>query len=337
MAKITVLGSGGFGIALSVMLSKYGHTVSLWSAFEEEAEELARTREHKKLLSGIVLPPSVLVTSDDSVVGSAELLLFAVPSSAVREVAARIKRNVVPAAVVASVAKGFEPSTQKRLSQVLKEELPHNEIVILSGPSHAEEVAVGVPTTLVAASESRAAAEYVQDEMMNEVFRIYVNDDVAGVELGGALKNVIALAAGICDGLKLGDNTKAALMTRGITEIARLGVALGAKAETFAGLSGIGDLIVTCTSMHSRNRRAGILIGEGMPAAEAVKAIGMTVEGYKATVNAYELARRTGVEMPITEQMYKVLFENYPVTGAVADLMGRPKKHETESVWVKPQ
>ncbi len=213
--------------------------------------------------------------------------------------------------------------------------MPQCKIVVISGPSHAEEVATGVPTTVVAASSSRQAAEHVQDLLMNPTLRIYVNDDIKGVEYGGALKNVIALAAGICDGQKLGDNSKAALMTRGITEIARLGVALGANHETFGGLSGIGDLIVTCTSMHSRNRRAGIFIGQGNTARQALEKVGMTVEGYLATKAAYELSKSVDVEMPIVEQCYLVLYKNKSPKKAIADLMGRPKRHESETIWLQ--
>ena len=232
-----------------------------------------------------------------------------------------------------NVAKGLEDGSYKRLSQVLEEELPQQRIVALSGPSHAEEVGRGAPTTVTVASRERAAAEEVQDLLMNPTLRLYVSDDVIGVELGGALKNVIALAAGIADGLQLGDNAKAALMTRGITEIARLGVAMGARTETFAGLAGIGDLIVTCTSMHSRNRRAGILIGQGENAQEAVRQVG-TVEGYPCAKTAYELSRKLQVEMPIVEQAYGVLYQRKDPSQALRDLMSRPKRHESEVIWL---
>ncbi|MEM1484982.1 NAD(P)H-dependent glycerol-3-phosphate dehydrogenase [Oscillospiraceae bacterium PP1C4] len=334
MANVLVLGAGGFGTALAVMCEKNGHSVTLYSPFEREVAVLSQEREHKKLLPGIIIPQTVAMTSQLPEKISDELIIVATPSFAVRSVCASIKAHIQPQTVVACVAKGFEPDTLKTLSDVMDEELPNNSCVMISGPSHAEEVARGVPTTVVAASKKRAAAEYVQDTLMNSTFRIYANDDVMGVELGGALKNVIALAAGITDGLQLGDNSKAALMTRGITEIARLGVAMGASTETFAGLSGIGDLIVTCTSMHSRNRRAGILIGQGRTALQAIDEVGMTVEGYTASKCAYELAKRTGVEMPIIEQVYAVLYEEKSPADAIKDLMGRPKRHESEVIWL---
>lgn len=262
------------------------------------------------------------------------MVIIAVPSFAVRTIAKKIKSAVNPKAIVINVAKGFEQETLKCISEILDEELPDNKNVILSGPSHAEEVSRGVPTTVVAASKNREAAEFVQEHLMNPTFRIYVNDDVVGVELGGAIKNIIALAVGISDGLQLGDNAKAALMTRGITEMARLGVMLGGKAETFAGLSGIGDLIVTCTSMHSRNRRAGILIGQGKTAAQAIEEVGMTVEGYVSSKCAYQLSQRVGIEMPIINEIYYVLYENKSAKEAVKDLMGRSKKHEAEEIWL---
>lgn len=334
MAKLMILGAGGFGISLAVMCEKNGHSVELYSPFEQEITVLAREREHKKLLPGIRISETISMIWQLPPEIDAELVIVATPSFAVRSACASIQGRLREGTVVACVSKGFEQDTLKTLSQVMEEELPEHSCVMLSGPSHAEEVARGVPTTIVAASRSRAAAELVQDTLMNPTFRIYANDDVVGVELGGALKNVIALAAGITDGLGLGDNAKAALMTRGITEIARLGVALGAKTETFAGLAGIGDLIVTCTSMHSRNRRTGILIGQGKTAAQAIEEVGMTVEGYTATKCAHELAVRTGVEMPIIEQVYAVLYEAKTPAQGISDLMGRPKRHESEVIWL---
>lgn len=332
--NIAVLGAGGFGIALSVMAAKYGHSVTLWSAFEREVALLQTEHENKKLLPGIMLPQEVTITTDVNCVQNKEIILLAVPSAVVYQVAERFQNIISPQAVIVNVAKGLEEQRLRRLSQVLTEFLPNNRIVVLSGPSHAEEVARGVPTTIVAASGDRSAAEFVQDALMNPTLRIYVNDDVVGVELGGALKNIIALAAGIADGLGLGDNTKAALMTRGITEMARLGVMLGGKTETFAGLSGIGDLIVTCTSMHSRNRRAGILIGEGLSAQQAIEQVGMTVEGYRSAKCAYLLAQQVGIEMPIVNEVYRVLYEGKNAKQALNDLMGRSKKHESEEIWL---
>lgn len=334
MANIVVLGAGGFGIALSVMTDKQGHAVTLWSPFEAEIALLNEQRENKKLLPGVILAPSITLTSDVESTAHADVLVVATPSFAVRSACQAVQKTLSRKAVVVCVAKGFEPGTLKSMSEIIEEELPDNQSVILSGPSHAEEVALGVPTTVVAASRNRGSAEYIQDTLMNDKLRIYVNDDVTGVELGGALKNVIALAVGVCDGLGLGDNSKAALMTRGITEIARLGIAMGAKSETFAGLAGIGDLIVTCTSMHSRNRRAGILIGQGKTAEEAIKEVGMTVEGYVSSKCAYELAHKIGVDMPIIEQVYEVLYQGKSAKQAVMDLMDRPKRHESEVIWL---
>ncbi len=334
MAHIAILGSGGFGCSLAVMCAGCGHSVMLWSPFAPEVEQLQTTREHTKLLPGIKLPEAVEITDDIAGATHADFVIVATPSFAVRSSCHALAGVVKDGVPVSCVAKGFEPESYKLLADVMAEELPHNPVVILSGPSHAEEVGRGVPTSIVAASTDRAAAEYAQELLMNETLRIYINDDVVGVELGAALKNVIALAAGVCDGLGLGDNSKAALMTRGITEIARLGTAMGAQTETFAGLSGIGDLIVTCTSMHSRNRRAGILVGQGKTAAQAIEEVGMTVEGYTAAACAYHLAKRHGVEMPITREIYQVLYENKNVKDAVRDLMGRPGRHESETIWL---
>ena len=332
MAKIAVLGCG-FGTALAVMADGCGHQVTLWSLFPQELEEIRRDGEQKKLLPGVPVTERIALTSDISCLADCDLCIMAVPSFAVRQTAHRAAPYLREGAIVLNVAKGLEDKTYKRFSQVLEEELSQQKIVIMSGPSHAEEVGRGAPTTITVASRDRAAAEEVQDLLMNPTLRLYVNDDVIGVELGGALKNVIALAAGIADGLQLGDNAKAALMTRGITEIARLGVAMGAKTETFAGLSGIGDLIVTCTSMHSRNRRAGILIGQGKSAEEAVRSVG-TVEGYPCAKTAYELGQKLRVEMPIVEQSYAVLYEGKSPAQALRDLMTRPKRHESEVIWL---
>ncbi len=334
MAKVMILGAGGFGCSLAVMCQKAGHQVTLWTPFEEAAARLAQERQQPKLLPGVELPLEVRVTSDPGAAADAQLLLVATPSFAVGSACRAVADILPPGVPVACASKGLEPESYRLLSEVIEQELPRNPAVALSGPSHAEEVARGVPTSMVAASTSRAAAQQVQDQLMNPGLRIYVSDDLTGVQLGGALKNVIALAAGICDGLALGDNAKAALMTRGITEIARLGVALGAKSETFAGLSGIGDLIVTCTSMHSRNRRAGLLIGQGCTAQQAIQQVGQTVEGYTSAGCAYHLAAKTGVEMPIITETYRVLYEDKSPTEAITDLMGRPKRHESEVIWL---
>ncbi len=334
MAKFTILGSGGFGISLAVMLDKYGHDVTIWSAFEKEIEEIKRDGENKIKLPGVKIRSSIKLSSDIKCIIGSEIVLIGIPTSFLRNVAKTASPYITSDMVVLNTSKGLEDGSLKRMSEVLEEEIPQAPIVILSGPSHAEEVAIGMPTTVVASSKDIEYADYIQSVMSNSSFRVYINSDVVGCELGGALKNIIALCAGICDGMGFGDNTKAALMTRGITEIARLGVALGAKDETFAGLTGIGDLIVTCTSMHSRNRRAGILIGKGVIPDEAVREVG-TVEGFTCTKVAYDLAHKTGVDMPITEECYNVLFKNVDARSALKNLMGRPKKHETETVWVE--
>lgn len=334
MAKLFILGAGGFGTALAVMTQKAGHEVTMWSYRQDEADTLIADRENRRLLPGIPIDESIRIVTDFTHLPEAELAIIAVPSVAVRSVAARLRGHLSAGAVVVCVSKGFEPETLKRMDEVVTEELPEHPCVIVSGPSHAEEIAKGIPTTVVAASRDMAAAEQVQMTLSSDCLRIYVTDDVVGVELGGALKNVIALAAGALDGLGLGDNTKAALMTRGLTEIARLGVACGARTETFGGLSGMGDLIVTCTSMHSRNRRCGILVGQGLSGREAVEKVGMTVEGYTNTRGAYEMSLRLGVEMPITTEVYRVLYEDKDIRSAIADLMARPKRHESEYSWL---
>lgn len=333
MAKFTILGMGGFGLSLAVMLNNFGHDVTVWSAFQQEIDDIKRDGENKQKLPGVKISDEVILTDDISAVKDAEIVIFGIPTRKVREVAKKAAPYISPETVIVNTGKGLEESSLKRMSEVIGEEIPQSPIVVLSGPSHAEEVALGIPTTVVAASKDQKYADYIQSVMSNNTFRIYINSDIVGCELGGSLKNIIALCAGICDGMGLGDNTKAALMTRGITEIARLGVALGGKSETFAGLTGIGDLIVTCTSMHSRNRRAGILIGQGTAPEEAIDQVG-TVEGYLCTKAAYELAKKVGVDMPITEQCYEVLFNGLSAKSALTNLMGRPKRHETETIWV---
>lgn len=333
---ILILGSGSFGTSLAVMAAQHCNaTVTLWSPFQNEVDQLLEKRVHEKLLPGIDIPTEVEITTSLAPAKTADLVIIATPSFAVRETARKIHDYVSPGVPIACVSKGLEASSYKTLSTIIGEELPNNPTVALSGPSHAEEVARGVPTTVVSASRDREAAQKVQDLLMNETLRIYVNDDVLGVEFGGALKNIIALTAGILDGLEVGgDNTKAALMTRGITEIARLGVALGAKSETFGGLSGMGDLIVTCSSMHSRNRRCGILIGQGKTPTEAMQEIGMTVEGYPATKTAYELAQKNNIYMPITERVFRVLYREEDPNKMIEELMVLPKRHESETIWL---
>ena len=334
MANIMVLGAGGWGTAISIMCARYGHAVRLWSHSDKEVEILRRDRENRRLLPGVRLPDDLKLTADIGETGGADIVVMAVPSSAVRETAKKLAAILPNGAIVVNAAKGLEEGSLKRLTQVLGEELPDARAVVLSGPSHAEEVSRGVPTAAVAASVWPDAAARVQDVFMNPDFRIYVNPDVVGVELGGALKNVIALAAGICDGLGLGDNTKAALMTRGISEMARLGVAMGGRAQTFAGLTGFGDLIVTCTSTHSRNHRAGVYIGQGLTAEQAVEKVGMTVEGYRTARAAYQLSLRMEVEMPIVCECYRMLYEGSDPDTAIRNLMQREKKHEIEDIWL---
>lgn len=332
MAKITVLGAGGWGTALAVMANRYENQTTLWSCFPEEVDSIRRRGEHKKLLPGVAVSPKIELTCDITCAAEADLVILAVPSFAVRQTAEKLRDVLRPGALLVNVAKGFEAGSYRLFSEVLGEVLPQARIAVLSGPSHAEDVARGVPTSVVSAAADVATAEEVQELLMNPRFRIYVNTDVVGVELGGALKNVIALSAGICDGLDMGDNAKAALMTRGLSEIARLGVAMGARTETFAGLAGMGDLIVTCGSMHSRNRRAGMLIGQGTPPAKAIEAVG-TVEGYLAAAAAHELAARVGVELPISEQCYRICYEGCDPEQALEELMGRPRGHEGERDW----
>ena len=334
MADIAVLGSGGWGCAMSIMLSKCGHKVSLWSKFEQEIEELSVSREHKKLLSGVKIPDSVDFCTDLECIKGKDIIVFAVPSFALRETARAVKGLIEEDQVIVNIGKGLEEITHKRLSQVIDEELSHKKLCILSGPSHAEEVSRGFPTTNVASSEDIELARYVQDVFMNPAFRVYTNSDVIGAEIGGSVKNVIALCAGVCDGLGYGDNTKAALLTRGIAEMARLGVKMGAQYDTFMGLTGIGDLIVTCTSMHSRNRRAGILIGQGKNVKDSLSEVNMVVEGYTTAKAAYNLSKELNVEMPIITQAYCVLYENKSPKDAIKDLMSREKKDESEREWL---
>ncbi|OUN08242.1 glycerol-3-phosphate dehydrogenase [Flavonifractor sp. An92] len=332
--KTAVLGSGGWGTALALVLLENGNDVTLWSYFEEESKVLQETGENP-MLKGVPLPKELHLTSDLSCVKGCSLVVLATPSFAVRSTARNLAGVLDKGTVVVSVSKGIEKDTSMTLTDVIEQELgPDFPVVALCGPSHAEEVGRKVPTAVVSASKDQKAAELVQDRFMNSRFRVYTSPDIVGVELGAALKNIIALCAGVCDGMGFGDNTKAALMTRGLTEIARLGMAMGGKKETFAGLTGVGDLIVTCTSMHSRNRRCGILIGQGVPVDEALKQIGAVVEGYYATATGKELAEKLGVEMPITEAAYSVLYEGKDPRDVLTELMTRAKKHEIEDSWV---
>lgn len=329
MADIGVIGAGSWGIALAVLLSNNGHTVKVWSIIEDEIKMLQENHEHKDKLPGVILSENITFTSDlKEAVEGKDLLVLAVPSPYVRSTAASLREVVADGQIIVNVAKGIEESTLMTLSQIIEEEVPQAEVTVLSGPSHAEEVGRGIPTTIVVGAKNKKTAEYIQNIFMSEVFRVYISPDVLGIELGAALKNVVALAAGIADGLGYGDNTKAALITRGITEISRLGMAMGGKFETFCGLSGIGDLIVTCASMHSRNRRAGILIGQGKTMDEAMKEVKMVVEGVYSAKAAMRLAKKYDVQIPIIEQVNLVLFENKPASEAMKDLMTRDKKIE---------
>lgn len=334
MAKISVVGSGGWGTAIAVMLSQNGYNPVLWSFFKEESEAIAKERENKRFLPGIRIGENVHTTANIEDCKNSDVIVMASPSHAVRNTAKILASAVGENQIILNIAKGLEEGTHKRMSQVIKEEIPSCRVAVMSGPSHAEEVSRGIPTTNAVACDDEEVALYIQDIFMNPNFRVYTNPDIIGVELGGSLKNVIALCCGILDGMGLGDNTKAALMTRGLVEMKRLGVKLGAKAETFNGLSGMGDLIVTCTSMHSRNRRAGILIGQGKSLDEAQKEVNMVVEGVKTCRAAKELADKVGVEMPIVNEAYKVLFEGGDVKRAVSSLMGRMKNNESEKEFL---
>lgn len=335
MAGVSVIGAGSWGMAIAKVLDTNGHEVTVWSHREEEAERLREIRENDTKLPGVKLSESVQFTSDlEAAVKAGALLILAVPSTAVRSTAHQMASYVKPGIVIVNLAKGIEERTRMVLTDVIEQEIPGVNAAVLSGPSHAEEVGHGIPTTVVAGAKDRETAEYIQNIFMNQVFRVYTSPDMLGIELGGALKNVIALAAGVADGLGCGDNTKAALITRGIAEMSRLGVAMGGRIETFNGLTGIGDLIVTCASRHSRNRKAGYLIGQGRTMQEAMDEVKMVVEGVYSARAAMALAGTYGVNMPIVEEVNRVLFENKPAREAMADLMLRDKKIENpELPW----
>ncbi len=327
--KIAVIGSGSWGSAIAVMLSKKGYDIFLWSWKQDETDRLISDRENKAYLPGINFPDNIICSHDlKECVTDASLVICVVPSPATRSTAKALSPYIKDGQIILNLSKGLENDSLKTLAEVYSEEIPQAKIAVMSGPSHAEEVSRDLPTTNVVATCDLKLAEYIQEIMMSENFRIYTSTDVLGVELGGALKNVIALCAGISDGLGYGDNTKAALMTRGIAEIARLGAAMGAKPETFAGLSGIGDLIVTCTSMHSRNRRAGILLGKGKSLDETLDEIKMVVEGVNTAASALKLSKKYNVLMPITKEANAILFEGKPAKQAVFELMMRDKKSE---------
>lgn len=335
MAKIGVIGAGSWGTALAVLLNSNGHEVTIWSIIKEEVEMLRTKRQHETKLPGVVLPGEILLTNDlKEAMKDKDVLILAVPSPYTRSTAHSMKAYAKEGQKIVNVAKGIEENTLYTLSDIIEEELPGTDVAVLSGPSHAEEVGRGLPTTCVVGAHTRTTAEYLQNIFMSPVFRVYTSPDMLGIELGGALKNVIALAAGTADGLGYGDNTKAALITRGITEITRLGVKMGAKLETFGGLTGIGDLIVTCASVHSRNRKAGYLIGKGCTMQEAMEEVKMVVEGVYSAKAAMGLAKKYQVELPIIEQVNKVLFEGKSAGEAVQELMLRDKKIEhSELPW----
>ncbi len=329
MEKVSVIGAGGWGCALACVLCDNGHEVTLWSALPEEVEELKKNRENAAKLPGIKLSHKLFVTDDlAAACQGKDILVFAVPSVFVRSTARAAAPFVTDGQMIVNVAKGIEEETLCTMTDIISEEIPAADVAVLSGPSHAEEVGRRIPTTVVAAAKTEATARFVQDIFMNDVFRVYSSSDMTGIELGGALKNIIALAAGVVDGLGLGDNTKAALITRGIAEIARLGIAAGGRMETFAGLSGIGDLIVTCTSRHSRNHNAGELMGRGYTMEEAMAEVKMVVEGVYSAKAARKMAEKYQVSMPIVEEVNKVLFEGKSARDAMNDLLTRERKEE---------
>ena len=332
MANISVLGAGSWGLGLALLLNNNGHNVTVWSVLNDEVVMLQTEREHKRCLPGVRIPDSITISGDTAnVINNADVLVLAVASPYTRSTAKLIAPFVKEGQIIVNVAKGVEEHTLLTLCQIVEEEIPQAKVAVLSGPSHAEEVSRGIPTTCVIGAHEKNTAEYLQNIFMSDVFRVYTSPDMLGICIGGALKNVIALAAGIADGLGYGDNTKAALITRGNAEITRLGVAMGANPHTFSGLSGIGDLIVTCASMHSRNRRAGILIGKGYTKDQAMEEVQMVVEGVFSAKAALELSKKYNIEMPIVEQVNKVLFEDKPAAEAVKELMLRDKKIEIDN------
>ena len=329
MKKVCVLGAGSWGTALAMVLSENSENVSLWTKCKNQVKEINEERTNSKYLKGIKVPENIYCTVDiEDAVDDSEIIVLAVPSQAIRSVSKELKECLKENQIVVNVAKGLEKETGLRMSQVVIEEIKDIRYVVLSGPSHAEEVAKRLPTTIVVSSFDKEASEIVQNAFMTDVFRVYTNDDVIGVELGGTLKNIIAFGCGVCDGLGYGDNTKSALITRGLHEIKSLGVSLGAKEETFNGLSGVGDLIVTCTSQHSRNRMAGYLIGQGYSKEEAVAKVEMVVEGIVATEAVYKKTRGLNKEFPILESIYSIVFEDKEPEDALKELMSRDKKGE---------
>lgn len=334
--KVAVIGAGSWGTALALVLADNGHEVRLWGHKQEQIDEINSKHTNEKYLPNLKLPETIVgISSLSAALEGMDIIILAVPTKAIREVLGKIREFQKFPLTIVHVSKGIEPDSLLRISEMIEQELPSSvlkDIVVLSGPSHAEEVSLRHPTTVTVSSENMDAANMVQDLFMNQHFRVYTNPDVIGVEIGGALKNIIALAAGISDGLGYGDNAKAALITRGLTEIARLGTKMGANPLTFLGLSGIGDLIVTCTSVHSRNWRAGNMLGKGKKLDEVLESMGMVVEGVRTTKAAYQLSEKYNVKMPITESLYGVLFNDNNPKEAVDQLMGRLKTNEMEDL-----
>lgn len=331
--NIGIIGAGSWGTAIAIMLAGNNHNIKLWSAVKDEIDLLNTHREHIHRLPGVKLPDSIVIEEDlEKASSDCDIIVLAVASPFVRATAHNISPFIKEGQIIVNVAKGIEDNSLMMLSEVIKEEIPQGNICVLSGPSHAEEVSKGIPTTVVVGAEDQKSAEFIQDAFINNTFRVYTSPDIIGIELGGALKNVIALAAGIVDGLGLGDNTKAALITRGIAEISRLGKAMGAHLETFAGLSGIGDLIVTCTSKHSRNHNAGYLIGTGKSMEEAIKEVAQVVEGINTAKAALALAKKHDISMPLVEEVNNCLFEGKKAKDALADLITREKSSEFYSL-----
>lgn len=335
MSKVTVLGGGGWAIALAALLHDNRHEVTIWSALEKEVKSLSENRENKIGLPGVIIPDEIRITGNlEAAVKDVDIIVMAVASSFVRSTSAKLKGLIKENQIIVNVAKGIEDNTLYTMTDIIEEELPGTNACVLSGPSHAEEVGRKIPTTIVVGAKTYETATYIQKVFSTNYFRVYVSPDIIGIELGGSLKNVIALAAGVADGLGYGDNTKAALITRGIKEITSLGIAMGGHTRTFGGLSGIGDLIVTCASMHSRNRRAGILIGQGKTLKEAMDEVNMVVEGAVSAKAALKLARKYNIELPIIEQVNKVLFEDKPAKEAVEELMNREYTSEhADMLW----
>ena len=333
MKNVSILGAGTWGCAIAILLANKGHNVTIWTKIEKEAQQLKEDRKNVKNLPGAELPEQVTVTLDlEEACKEKDVIVMAVASPYIRATAHLAGPFIKEGQVIVNVSKGIEDGTLFTLSEVIKSEIPQADIAVLSGPSHAEEVSRGVPTTIVVGAATKETAHFIQDVFITDLFRVYTSPDMIGIELGGSLKNVIALAAGIVDGLGFGDNTKAALMTRGMAEIARLGIKMGGKMETFAGLSGFGDLFVTCTSKHSRNWNAGYLMGQGKTMEEAMKEVNQVVEGVNSARAAYALAQKNEVEMPIVEQINQVLFESKSTKDALNDLLNRDRRKEYKNL-----